>query len=139
MLELKRALETIRALPEIVAATVKPFEKISDIKVLHGYNNAGGGAPATGAAGSGNGGGLANDITNAALAYRANAPLVDKMLQEVGLVAEGGSLNDLLSNPGQNHLTKSAPVAPAAETARPQKAEAKRAPKAEVKTKPAEG
>lgn len=102
VLELQRALETIRVLPEIIAQTVKPFEKISDIKVLHGY------AAQQGAAGGGSEGassnGLAGDITNAALAYRANAPLVDNMLREFGLVGKEGTLNDLVS--GQSEIAK---------------------------------
>lgn len=93
VLELKRALEIIRVLPDIVAETVKPFEKISDIKVLHGYGAGGNSQP--GSSGGGNKG-LADDITSAALAYRANAPLVDSMLKELGIVGPNGGLDDLV-------------------------------------------
>ncbi|UAA39575.1 flotillin family protein [Paraneptunicella aestuarii] len=94
VLELKRALEMIRILPELVAQTVKPFEKISDIKVLHGYGAAG--VSGNGQSDSGSSKGLADDITSAALAYRANAPLVDNMLKELGIVGDNGSLDDLV-------------------------------------------
>lgn len=94
VLELKRALEMIRILPELVAQTVKPFEKISDIKVLHGYGAAG--VSGNGQSSSGSSKGLADDITSAALAYRANAPLVDSMLKELGIVGDNGSLDDLV-------------------------------------------
>jgi len=93
VLEMQRALEMIRALPEIVAQTVKPFEKISEIKVLHGYGSTG---AANGSTASGGNKGLADDITSAALAYRANAPLVDSMLRELGMVSSEGGLDELL-------------------------------------------
>lgn len=101
VLELQRALETLRVLPEIIAQTVKPFEKISDIKVLHGYGGQQG-AASNGESSANNG--LAGDITNAALAYRANAPLVDSMLREFGLVGKEGTLNDLVT--GHSELAK---------------------------------
>ena len=104
-IELQRALATLKALPEVIANSVKPLENIEGIKILQGY---GGGA---GAGASGNGqtistsgnGSMAEQVTAAALNYRANAPLVDSMLQELGLVnKEGGTLNDLLT--GNNAL-----------------------------------
>jgi len=102
-IELQRALATLKALPEIIANSVKPLENIEGIKILQGY---GGGASASGdgqtMSTSGNGS-MAEQVTAAALNYRANAPLVDSMLQELGLVSkEGGKLNDLLT--GNNAL-----------------------------------
>lgn len=102
-IELQRALATLKALPEIIANSVKPLENIEGIKILQGY---GGGASASGdgqtMSTSGNGS-MAEQVTAAALNYRANAPLVDSMLQELGLVnKEGGTLNDLLT--GNNAL-----------------------------------
>ena len=102
-IELQRALATLKALPEIIANSVKPLENIEGIKILQGY---GGGAGASGdgqtMSTSGNGS-MAEQVTAAALNYRANAPLVDSMLQELGLVnKEGGTLNDLLT--GNNAL-----------------------------------
>ena len=53
-------------------------------------------------------------MTSAALNYRANAPVVDAMLRELGLVnGDEGSLHDLLN--GNNVLTSQAlnqPIAP---------------------------
>ncbi len=40
-------------------------------------------------------GGFADDVTNAALRYRAQAPIVDELLKEIGL--EGGNINKLAS------------------------------------------
>ena len=102
-IELQRALATLKALPEVIANSVKPLENIEGIKILQGY---GGSAGASGngqtISTSGNGS-MAEQVTAAALNYRANAPLVDSMLQELGLVnKEGGTLNDLLT--GNNAL-----------------------------------
>ena len=95
-IELQKSLAILQALPQIVANAVKPLESIEGIKILQGY----GATPsATGEAGnSANSQGLAEQVTNAALGYRANAPLVDAMLQELGMVdKENGSLNDLIT------------------------------------------
>ena len=94
-IELQKSLAILKTLPEMIANSVKPLENIDGIKILQGYGNS---ATSTGtneaAAG---GGGLAEQITSAALNYRANAPMIDSMLQELGLVnKESGTLNDLV-------------------------------------------
>jgi len=96
-IELQKALAMLKILPELVANAVKPLENIEGIKILQGYGQG------TGARGEHTvataGGGLAEQVTQAALNYRANAPLVDSMLREVGLVdAESGTLEDLVTN-----------------------------------------
>ena len=105
-IELQKSLAILKVLPELVANAVKPLENIEGIKILQGYG-------ATGGAGGDNAtittsqGGIAEQVTSAALNYRANAPVVDAMLQELGLVdAQTGTLNDLLS--GNNKLTEDA-------------------------------
>lgn len=102
-IELQRALATLKALPEVIANSVKPLENIEGIKILQGYGGA------TGASGDGQtistsgNGSMAEQVTVAALNYRANAPLVDSMLQELGIVnKDSGTLNDLLT--GNNVL-----------------------------------
>lgn len=68
------------------------MEKINEIKILHVDGLIGGG---------GNGvsdsryrsGGLGDEIVNSALRYRAQAPLIDKLLKEIGL--PGGDVNQL--------------------------------------------
>lgn len=103
-IELQKSLAILKALPEIVANAVKPLENIEGIKILQGYGSNGvGGEGST----ISNQGGIAEQVTSAALNYRANAPVVDAMLRELGLVdAEKGGLNDLLT--GNNSLTADA-------------------------------
>lgn len=104
-IELQKSLAILQVLPEIVANAVKPLENIEGIKILQGYGSNGvageGGAISTGQ------GSIAEQVTSAALNYRANAPVVDAMLRELGLVdADSGTLNDLLN--GNNGLTADA-------------------------------
>lgn len=101
---LQQALATLKALPEIIASSVKPLENIEGIKILQGYGTTGQSSNG-GEVSSAGQGGIAEQVTSAALNYRANAPLVDSMLQELGLVnKEGGSLNDLLN--GNNNVAE---------------------------------
>tara|TARA_B100002049_G_scaffold70510_1_gene51579 strand:+ start:1603 stop:3363 length:1761 start_codon:yes stop_codon:yes gene_type:complete len=99
---LQRALAQIEALPKIVEESVKPLTSIEGIKILQGW-----GAGSTGSAvqsSAGNGGNMADQLTNAALSYRANAPLVDSLLQELGLVGAGKGLEQLVSDGGITSL-----------------------------------
>lgn len=101
-IELQKSLAILRVLPEIVANSVKPLENIEGIKILQGYSNAGSTSGA-GAVSNANSGGLAEQITSAALNYRANAPMVDAMIRDLGLVDDKtGTLGDLLN--GKNSL-----------------------------------
>ncbi|MXR67940.1 flotillin family protein [Shewanella sp. JBTF-M18] len=102
-IELQKALAMLKTLPEVVAQAVKPLENIEGIKILQGYGTSG--------ATQGNGetvlsqGGIAEQVTSAALNYRANAPIVDAMLRELGMVdGKKGSLNDLLK--GHNMIAQ---------------------------------
>jgi flotillin len=91
--ELRRILATLEALPKVIAQAVEPLKNIEGIKILQGY----GGVPA----GAGNGAGIVtsgadpmSQLTNAALGYKAQAPVVSALLNELGL---GGSLENLVS------------------------------------------
>ena len=103
-IELQKSLAILKSLPEIVAQAVKPLENIEGIKILQGYGANGQlSAPQDS---NGSHGSFADLVTSAALNYRANAPVVDALLQEVGLVnKETGSLNDLVT--GQGPLAES--------------------------------
>ncbi|MCU8056927.1 flotillin family protein [Shewanella sp. SM34] len=102
---LQKSLAILKALPEIVAQAVKPLENIQGIKILQGYGV--GNQFASAGEGAHHQGGIAEQVTSAALNYRANAPVIDAMLRELGLVnGDSGTLNDLLN--GNNTLTAEA-------------------------------
>ncbi len=83
----------VERLDSIIRESVKPMEKINEIKILHVDGLLGGG--------SGNGSsdshyrssGLGDEIVTSALRYRAQAPLIDKLLKEIGL--PGGDVSQL--------------------------------------------
>jgi len=92
-------LAVIERLRDIVAESVKPIENIDSIKILHvdglgTYGGAGNGA------GAGDSGGAVSDrVVDSALRYRAQAPLIDAILKEIGLDgAAGQGLEALLAN-----------------------------------------
>ena len=98
-ISLQTKLALLKVLPEVIKESAKPMEAIDSIKIVQvdGLTQNGGGssgAPAGGAAGSGGGSGnLASDAVSAALAYRAQAPVLDGLMKELGL--DGSSLGSL--------------------------------------------
>lgn len=90
---MKVKLELIKALPEIIAQSVKPMENIEGIKILQVNGLAGqSGNTLEGESQSTN---LADQMTNSALRYRAQAPLVDSLMNELGI--KGGDINGLVN------------------------------------------
>ena len=92
---LQTKLALLKVLPDLVRESAKPLEAIDSIKIvqvdgLTRSNGGGGGSASHG----GGGGGLANDAVSAALAYRAQAPVIDGLMKELGL--DGGSLDALV-------------------------------------------
>jgi uncharacterized membrane protein YqiK len=69
----------------IIRESVKPMERIESIKVLHVDGLGGGGGRGNG--GFDGGGSFADSVVNSALRYRAQAPLVDQLLREIGVDA----------------------------------------------------
>lgn len=81
-------LRLIDKLEAIIRESVKPMEKIDGIKILQVDGLGGGGR----GDGSGDGrGSVADSVVNSALRYRAQAPLIDSLLREIGL--SGGDIN----------------------------------------------
>ncbi|MFP4540708.1 MAG: flotillin family protein [Opitutales bacterium] len=76
--------------PELVAASVKPMEKIESIKILqaNGFGGMPGGQGTAPAAGGNGHAGLPQQLVDAALGYRMNLPVVDLLLKELGLSAK---------------------------------------------------
>jgi uncharacterized membrane protein YqiK len=76
-------LRLIDKLDAIIREQVKPLENIEGIKILHVDGLGGGGHSGSGEfAGAG---GFSDQVVNSALRYRAQAPLVDELLKEIGL------------------------------------------------------
>lgn len=88
--ELRKAIAELA--PQIVAAMVKPMENIESIKVIqaNGFGGFGGAAGGGGEAGASGGAdaNLPNQLVRAALGYRMNMPLIEKLLEEIGLRAD---------------------------------------------------
>jgi uncharacterized membrane protein YqiK len=85
----------IEHLKEIIHESVKPMEAIDAIKIFHveGLNpTKGSGVPEKGIGGTANGS-LADQLVNSALRYRAQAPLLDAILKEIGI--SGGDVAGL--------------------------------------------
>ena len=77
----------------IIRESVRPMERIEGIKILHvdGLGGSGGGGDG---GHSGGGGNFADGVVNSALRFRAQAPLVDQLLREIGI--EGGDIQRLV-------------------------------------------
>ena len=91
MIAMQIKMAIIENLDKIIRESVKPLEAIDGIKIIQ----------VDGLTGSGNGGGpadssgknLADQLVNSALRYRSQAPLVDNLLEELGL--RGGDIHGL--------------------------------------------
>ncbi|EID8468131.1 TPA: flotillin family protein [Escherichia coli] len=101
---LKFKLALLQSLPAVIEKSVEPMKSIDGIKIIQvdGLNR--GGAAGDAASGSVSGGNLAEQALSAALSYRTQAPLIDSLLNEIGV--SGGSLAALTSP-----LTSTTPVA----------------------------
>lgn len=92
--EMQIRLALLKYLPEIIRESVKPMENIDDIKILQ-VNGLGGmaGSNATGESGEQNQIALSDQVVNSALRYRSQAPLIDSLMNELGI--KGGDINGL--------------------------------------------
>ncbi len=101
-------LRLIDKLEGIIRESVKPMERIEGIRILQVDGLAGGGGRGEGY--DNGGGGLADNVVNSALRYRAQAPLIDQLLREIGIdQGDVGKLaRGLLDRPG----TGGAPAEP---------------------------
>ncbi|OYY71714.1 flotillin family protein [Sphingomonas sp. 28-63-12] len=89
-MSLQAKLALLKVLPEIIREAAKPMESIDSIRIVQveGLNSQG--------SNGGHDGGdqnLANSAVSAALRYRAQAPLIDGLMKELGL--DGSSLEAL--------------------------------------------
>ena len=93
-ISLQTKLALLKVMPELVREAAKPMEAIDSIKIVQvdGLTGRGGdGASVSAGEGDGN---LANSAVSAALRYRAQAPVLDGLMKELGF--DGGSLDALV-------------------------------------------
>lgn len=92
--EMQIRLALLKYLPEIIRESVKPMENIDDIKILQ-VNGLGGVSASTGTSESGEHTqvALSDQVVNSALRYRSQAPLIDSLMNELGI--KGGDINGL--------------------------------------------
>jgi uncharacterized membrane protein YqiK len=120
-ISLQTKMALLKVLPEVIRESAKPMEAIDSIKIVQvdGLTN-GGRAANDGAGGSGSGGGtgsgnLASDAVAAALAYRAQAPVLDGLMKELGL--DGSSLSGLVKGAAEAEAAPPVPAKPAKQKA----------------------
>jgi uncharacterized membrane protein YqiK len=106
-ISLQTKLALLKVLPELVRESARPLEAIESIRIVQvdgltggGHGGARAGGASAGASGGVSGGGsggsgnLAGDALAAALSYRAQAPIIDGLMKELGL--DGKSLEGLV-------------------------------------------
>jgi flotillin len=108
MVELEIMRERLRIIPVAIAESVKPLEKISDVRIV----DMGGGLPGQSLVAEAGGGNRMDGLLGQLLAYRANAPVIDQLLKDAGF-AEGSDLVNRLLVGAQPVAGNGAAVPPA--------------------------
>ncbi|NIJ63318.1 putative membrane protein YqiK [Sphingomonas leidyi] len=95
-MSLQTKLALLKVLPEVIREASKPLEAIDSIKIVQvdGITGRGGAAGAAESGGEGDRN-LANSAVAAALRYRAQAPVIDGLMRELGF--DGGTLDGLVA------------------------------------------
>ncbi len=108
-LQTKMAL--LKVLPEIIREASKPLEAIDAIRIVQVDGLTGRGGGGIGAANDGDGErNLANSAVSAALRYRAQAPVIDGLMKELGF--DGSSLDSLVASAAADIAPPVAPEPP---------------------------
>jgi uncharacterized membrane protein YqiK len=106
---LQTKLALLKVLPEVIREASKPLESIDSIRIVQVDGLTGGGAGGSGVVANDPGDrNLAQSAVSAALKYRAQAPVIDGLMRELGF--DGSSMEALVSGAAQ--LTQP-PVSPA--------------------------
>ena len=112
-ISLQTKLALLKVLPEVIREASKPLEAIDSIKIVKvdglTQSNGSNGHSGNGSSG-GSGGNLASDAVSAALSYRAQAPIIDGLMKELGL--DGSSLDGLVAGAAQIEAAPAANDAP---------------------------
>lgn len=110
-ISLQTKMALLKVLPEVIRESAKPMEAIDSIKIVQVDGLTGGGRAANDGSSGGGGqgtGNLASDAVAAALAYRAQAPVLDGLMKELGL--DGSSLSGLVKGAADAEAEKPAPA-----------------------------
>ena len=102
-------LALLKVLPDIIREAAKPMEAIDSIKIVQ-VDGLTGRSGTSGAAHDGEGGdrNLANSAVAAALRYRAQAPVIDGLMRELGF--DGSTLDSLVKNAAGADLQQPVPA-----------------------------
>ena len=92
-IDMQIRLALIKYLPSIIEESVKPMEQIDGIKIIQVDGLNGGGHAGVNGEAVLNNGSMADQLVSSALRYRAQSPLVDSLLSEIGM--NGADLNGL--------------------------------------------
>ncbi|BBE34042.1 flotillin family protein [Sphingosinicella microcystinivorans] len=106
-ISLQTKLALLKVLPEVIREAAKPMEAIESIKIVQveGLAGTAAGGRAGEAAGNDN---LASSAVSAALRYRAQAPVIDSLMKDLGF--NGSSLETIIAGAAEN--VGAAPVKP---------------------------
>lgn len=112
-MSLQTKLALLKVLPEVIREASKPLEAIDSIKIVQVDGLGGRGSGAGGVASDGGEGdrNLANSAVSAALRYRAQAPVIDGLMRELGF--DGSTLDSLVGGAAQGSLRVEPSAAPA--------------------------
>jgi uncharacterized membrane protein YqiK len=93
---LQTKLALLKVLPDLVREAAKPLEAIDSIRIVQVDGLGGGGTASAGATGVGGAGdrNLADAAVTAALRYRAQAPVIDGLMKELGF--DGATLDGIV-------------------------------------------
>ena len=106
-ISLQTKLALLKVLPEVIREAAKPMEAIESIKIVQveGLAGTAAGGGTGEAAGNDN---LASSAVSAALRYRAQAPVIDSLMKDLGF--NGSSLETIVAGAAEN--VGAAPVKP---------------------------
>ncbi|MBT6232921.1 MAG: flotillin family protein [Nitrosomonadales bacterium] len=97
---MKVKLDIIQKLPEIIKESVKPIENIDGIKIVdvNGLGiNRDSVNTSTGTVTSNSSDDIVDRVVTGAMKYKTQAPILEQLVKEVGLVNDGETFNDLLT------------------------------------------
>ncbi|WP_157216278.1 flotillin family protein [Flavisphingomonas formosensis] len=109
-ISLQAKLELLKVLPEIIREASKPLESIDSIKIVQVDGLTGGSQGDAGVVPNGSEQNLANSAVAAALRYRAQAPVIDGLMKELGF--DGSSLDSIVASALPAAPTGTVPTSP---------------------------